>query len=196
MKTSNKIFSLKFLIICFTIALFIAGCKRDKKTISVAQQEQLPEATEEGKNTFGCKINNEVFIPKNYSSEIILFGYKPLKVSLNINNGVQISANRINKDGTYSFIHLYARDTLKLGSLKLKLYKDAFYGPMFYTSYEFRYIPNNNGNYYFINDTINSKLEILKLDTIKKIISGKFNFSFNLNNDNINVTDGVFDLKY
>ena len=35
------------------------SCKKDKKT----PLEQLPDATQEGKGTFGCLINGEVFMP-------------------------------------------------------------------------------------------------------------------------------------
>jgi hypothetical protein len=41
--------------VCITVTCF--SCRKDK--------DGLPKATEEGKNTFGCKINGAIFIPKD-----------------------------------------------------------------------------------------------------------------------------------
>lgn len=194
MKNLNNIPILKLLVICFTIASIIGSCKKDKKTTGVTEQEQLPAATQEGKNTFGCLINGEVFLPKNYSNQFF-FSYKPLNAGVNSYGNIEITAHKINKDGSFSIIRLYSYGISQKGVYNLKLHLDVNQAPFFGTSYEYNPTPNNIGKYYYINDTINSTLEISKLDTIQKIMSGKFKFSFTLNNENIKVENGVFDLK-
>ncbi|MEO7444893.1 MAG: hypothetical protein ABIU55_05295 [Ferruginibacter sp.] len=51
--------------IIVTLTLFncfvFASCKKDK-----TNEDQLPPPTQTGANTFGCKINGKVFVPKGY----------------------------------------------------------------------------------------------------------------------------------
>ena len=42
------------------VSLLFSSCKKDK----AEPIDQLPPATQEGKNTFGCLVNGEAFIPK------------------------------------------------------------------------------------------------------------------------------------
>ena len=79
--------------IAFTLLLItlIFSCKKDKKT----PLEQLPEATQEGKGTFGCLINGEVFKPNGG------WGFSPSLYVDYYNNGiVAIHASNVqtNKD--------------------------------------------------------------------------------------------------
>jgi hypothetical protein len=52
---------LYYLIFCVSII----SCKKDDDVSSMEQQEQPPITAE---NTFSCKINGELFIPKDFSS--------------------------------------------------------------------------------------------------------------------------------
>ena len=61
----------QLIILLFAVALFpfhFSSCIEEGA-------EVLPEATMEGKNTFGCLVNGEVWLPKGYA------GYSNLDIS-------------------------------------------------------------------------------------------------------------------
>lgn len=194
MKNLNNISILKFLIICFTIASIVSSCKRDKKTTNVVEQEQLPAATQEGKNIFGCMLNDEVWLPKNYNTlgAIPSFFY-PTNISYDrVSKILFIDANQITKENNKRSIHLYSKNIINTG--QYKLYLEPLDKST--TSYWYRGSQEQQTSIYPISDTVNSNLTITKLDTVNKIISGTFSFDFNLNNNNIKVRNGVFDLIF
>jgi hypothetical protein len=69
----------KFLIYIFSCTLLSLSCKKEK----------LPKATQEGKNTFGCKIDGKVFLPTKSSG---LFGSPPVEVYNIPSNGFTLLA--------------------------------------------------------------------------------------------------------
>src|SRR6476620_10145724 len=56
----NKLQNLCLLLLAFSFLLF-SGMKCKKDTTGI---DALPPATQEGKETFGCLVNGEVFTPK------------------------------------------------------------------------------------------------------------------------------------
>ncbi|SDC85534.1 hypothetical protein [Williamwhitmania taraxaci] len=105
-----------FVIFILTIILFcilIVGCKKEELP------EKLPELTIVGANTFGCMINNEIYIPEHRK---VTFALNPIIIeypippeyyfavytnritnnSDTINNAaISFNANNINKPGRY-----------------------------------------------------------------------------------------------
>jgi hypothetical protein len=58
----------KYYFILALILLSQTACKKDKHINGTGtpppQQQQLPPITTEGKNTFGCLVNGEVWLPE------------------------------------------------------------------------------------------------------------------------------------
>ncbi len=178
---------IKYLPLVFII-LFISCCKKQ----STEMKDVLPEATMEGKKTFGCMLNEEVFLPKNYSQGFsVIGGQSLLRVGYD-GSQVFIYATKFSKNRDEQSIYLYSNKVRKEGNYILK-FLDENSG----TSYLSRLQDQTSGTFYPISDTNQSTLHISKLDTTSRIISGTFSFNVNINtNSVVHVHNGVFDLKY
>jgi hypothetical protein len=147
----------------------------------------LPPATQEGKNTFGCKINGKNWVPggaleSNWSwREYALIG------EYNTDREVfEISAM-----GNYNGVKTYIGLGTSNGNPK---HSDILY-PNFSIYFE-----RNGKKWLYANKPLPTpyyEVTITKLDTINKIVAGRFHFMvISGANDTIKVTDGRFDLKY
>ncbi|SDR65989.1 hypothetical protein SAMN04488552_0224 [Christiangramia echinicola] len=169
----------------FFVILTLASCNKDDEK-PLTPLEQLPPATQNGKMTFGCLIDGEVFLPgitgRNRLNAFYQFvrGAYTLGISSTSgeNNSASIGIFAIDVDdfgpGTYNLVNeesgnFYALYLLQ-GGLQL----------------ETKTTEKNPGT-----------LTITKFDKVKGIISGTFEFTVLDNDDNeIRITDGRFDLKY
>ncbi len=178
-------------VLVLIIILAFGFCKKDKVITTVQKKDVLPEATQEGKNTFGCLVNGEVWLPKIYDGSWNIFGPRLLSGGWGFNK-IGINARKVSKTGEVTEIFLYSKNINKVGDYNLYLDQSNTK-----SSYSYRKTQQEiNDNIYPINDTLNSSLVITRLDTINKIISGKFAFNCLLNNQYIQITNGVFDLKF
>ncbi len=167
MKT-KKHFFLALTLLSLSLTLFSLTCK---KKLSTNPIENLPPATQEGKNTFGCLVNGELFIPRGSGLNIILTAEKT-------NNNFYIKI----ADG-YGIDRMIVlkieADNITNSVLKcVEFYQDACIN---------RYC-----------QPVNLNLTLSKLDEVNKIISGKFSaiLPANSNCSELKITDGRFDLKY
>ncbi len=157
----------------------------------------LPPITQEGANTFGCKIDGEVWIP---------FGGAPL---LHTNpefyfaeGGFQILVAQ-RGDNEYTEFLIDFTNTTQVGKYYLNF------------SENFVHYTNHHDSCYFESDTAHYSqntrtdtigwLEITRIDTVNKFVSGLFEFELTKSNlrfsccnghcpNNIKITDGRFDL--
>ena len=167
MKT-KKHFFLALTLLSLSLTLFSLTCK---KKLSPNPIENLPPATQEGKNTFGCLVNGELLIPRGNGFNVILTAEKT-------NNNFYISASDSYSVKRIIVLRIEA-DNITNSVLKcIEIYQDAS------TS---RYC-----------QPVNLTLTLSKLDEVNKIISGKFSAILPANSDlpEFKVTDGRFDLKY
>ncbi len=172
----------KILLLIFSVINLQSSCK---EPITPEPQPVLPDSlppiTTEGKNTFGCLVNDTLWLPsKRFDTpfadykEGMLIVYAD-KYSFNTPiNTVSISTG-------YNTI----KDT---GKYKLSLYSNTKIGS-FYSIKE---------KYYFTDNTHIGELTILKLDSINRIVSGTFYFTgFDKNTgDSVSIKDGRFDIHY
>lgn len=196
-----------FFILVLTIALF-TSCSKDKD----GKRAKLPAVTTEGKNTFGCRINGEIFVPKGSSS---FYSASPLMASYYY---YQYPESDTKPPGFYLFLHAFNKDTGR--NIEINLTKsdvplvqgqtypivlkgngavDAQYS--FYT-----YTPHpDHGNVSIFNsyeyETTNEyagELKIIKFDETNRILSATFSFDAlnNANGKSVSVTEGRFDVKY
>jgi Family of unknown function (DUF6252) len=171
------------------VILLIGCCKKFSKA---EVEDLLPEATMEGKNTFGCMLNEDLFLPKNYSQGFSLIGGQNLLGMGYDGSQVFIYATKFSKNRDKQTIYLYSNKVREEGNYTLK-FLDENSG----TSYLSRLQDQTNGTFYPISDTNQSTLHISKLDTTSRILSGTFSFNVNINtNSVVHVHQGVFDLKY
>jgi len=162
-----------FLVTLFTLCSFSA-CDKDEINV-------LPQETQSGKNTFGCLIDNKLFIGGGYYSFI---GISPLSAQYDrVYKRLTISA--YNK--TDETIALLLINPLQNATQKLSrgTYSNGA----------------ADGTHYIVLD--GGEIYLTKLDTINKIVSGHFSFTgkyadlsdtFIENGDSVKITQGRFDI--
>ena len=170
------------LLICFCLA----QCKKT----SSAQEDQLPPATQTGANTFGCKINGKVYIPKGYNGTGTPNPHLSFDIGLNSLPYLQIDAKQLNSaNNAEGQVLIIFANISRIGRYE---YPTDF---NFSTGWP-KYL-NNCGIITFDTTIIKSGWgDIIKYDITNRIISGTFNFKFKtLSCDTVFVTDGRFDYK-
>lgn len=173
-----SIFSLLFLLIVTTGS----NCKKN------IFGEELPPATQEGKNTCGFLVNGKVWVPTKNSTDELSSYYDPT-----YNGGTfQINATKYNEgnnSGFTSFV-VAASNVTRTGYHRLNVNPDAI-GKF-----------ANSINYCFMSwdDTIpnhNAFLNITKFDLQNRIISGAFEFALAKPGcETVRIAQGRFDMKY
>jgi len=160
---------MKKIILLIGILLTVNSCSKKNET-ELTPLEQLPEATQIGKNTFGCLINGEAYVINNTSKQVAIYQQGKLQfggggISMILENALELNTN-------YDFINVGRA----------------------------RYYVNLNpqlGCHYEFEDTYAGKVTFTKIDRANYIISGTFEFSTNKGGcEDIKITNGRFDLKY
>jgi len=167
--------------------ILLFSCRKDKGSNPT---ETLPPETQEGKNTFGCYVNGNLWLPKNGviclgCPQKLTGGYYPSYKSL------AIYTFKKNKDWQSERINIIGNDITSTGIYNLGYDPDSLN-----TSYELLESDGSTSTRYVLIDPSNSQLNITKLDTINKIVSGKFSFTAIHGNSTISITNGVFDINY
>lgn len=162
------------LILITTFTLCSCDKDNDKPTNPVSQ---LPPATQTGENTFGCLINGEPFVVSNTSNQTAIYQGGVLQIGGGIDNSIMDKRISINISAP---INLNTPYDLTLFPNNLAIF-----------------VNNGEGCYYDYDHTTSGTLTITKFDQTNFIISGTFNFSTQTNEcENINITNGRFDLQY
>lgn len=195
---------MKNIVLLFALAFCFINCENTDDRTS----ENLPAITFEGKNTFGCKIDGQIFLPKKkitgsqYNNEILKATYTYSDYYF---NGYLLSILGSNEvlDKTIKIAINAGQNPLQEGATYPISVNQA---NSFYASYEHwgKTIDNGDGTsftpiYEFeTNANFKGELQILKLDTINQIIAGQFWYDCKeKNRDSIaKITEGRFDLKY
>ncbi len=198
----------KIFIVVFIITIFSSSkCNKDETLLTF----KLPEKTQVGANTFGFLLNTTVWT--NYGQVCFITGgcHENLICNYHSTNELTINADRVlYKSGGLStsesvYIYLDRSQPITIGKYTL-----GFNG----NSTFFYVVPSSKEKQYYPTDSIPSfYLEITKLDTVNKIVSGGFygklfNYEFKQSSPNSNyiltmnekdsilIKDGRFDLKY
>ena len=173
---------MKKTIILLLLTLALNSCNKDddkpKDPI-----EELPVATQTGKNTFGCLINGVPFIVRNTSMQTAIYqgGGLLIGAQKNINSNfsqvsISLSESIIGNVLTENNSYLLNSDTMPKGE----------------------YYVENQNCFYFTSNNYIGNLSITKFDKINFVISGTFEFQSKSNSCEgiINITNGRFDLQY
>ncbi|MEQ1796502.1 MAG: hypothetical protein ABL872_01050 [Lacibacter sp.] len=165
--------------------LIITSSSNCKKTLF---GENLPAATQEGKNTCGFLVNGKVWVASKNGFDELSSYYDPT-----FNGGTfHISAKKYNGGSSSDFTSfaVASYNISGTGYYKLNINPDAVG------------IFSNSINYCFLNwdDTIpnhNAFLNISKFDLQNGIISGTFEFALTKTGcETVRITQGRFDMKY
>ena len=182
-------------IICSIIAIGCClGCCPDKETPG------LPPVTSEGKNTFACKINGEVFVADGSGTDTPNRGiYAVLEANFDMSGRVLsidssdliISANNGSRR-----VYLYVNHYLFTNRHYLNSTTEEYPAIINPENYGRVY---SSGHNYITNSVDTGSVLITKWDQKKFIISGTFQFkakSYTDKTDIVEVTEGRFDLDY
>ena len=162
---------LKYVFYGLGLLLLAANCTK---------KDPLPDATQQGLNTFGCKIDGVAWIPNGTSGP---GGTKPTRASISPSGTFRISAN--------SPQYLLTINIQKLNSNNIGEYNIGN------TDNDFGYLGNNDTSFITNKDYL-GKVTITKIDTINQIASGTFYFQAkDRKSQNIaEITGGRFDVIY
>lgn len=187
----KKLF-LKLLIaglMCST--LWISSCKKGSDNFfDNSPPTELPPATNEGKNTFGCIIDGK----------IMALPYPPSTLSC-----YYYYENGDNLRGTFS-VRALEGATFSSNSRRIDFVLDkALFDTGFYKisspKVRLEYLKKTEGNYirYECKDSMYGWLHITTIDTGKRVIAGAFEYDV-INekdpSDTVKIRDGRFDAKF
>ncbi len=173
---------LKLPLILFACISIFATCKKE-------QENTLPPATQVGANTFGCKINGKVFIPKGSSGTGTPNPHVQYDFDLNGQPYLSIDASDYNTSSGGGVFLVY-RELSSVGFYPIvNLLKFSLGWPAV--------LGNCGGQTLDTMSIFAGGGIITKLDIPNHIISGTFDFKYKtLQCDTVNVTDGRFDIKF
>lgn len=164
------------------IILLLIGCVACK-TDALSPKEELPAATQEGLNTFGCLVNGEVWVPDNSINPSIhkLTGYYSESYFYLRANKTENSSRE-----TFGLDHEYIDDT---GTYSLVPSKEEPIIQAFFKDSENRFSTDD------ITDA--GEIHVTYLNVSERVISGTFYFdAVNDEGEVVEIRDGRFDLKY
>jgi hypothetical protein len=183
----------QLLLYSLSCVLLSSSCKKQKPVNPI---DQLPAATQEGKNTFGCLVNGKAFLPKGPSlSPILSCYYQYLNTSSSKGYFFGLSASDRSNPDNFSTIGIFT-DSLKVfESSIISLTQKSIAGKA-YGQYGI-YVIGSSSKIFYTNSISTGQLRITKLDSLNQIVSGTFWFNaVNSNGDTFKVTDGRFDVHY
>ena len=176
---------LSYAFLLITIFTF-SQCKKNKK-----DEPQLPPETTIGAMTFGCKIDEKVFVPRDG-------GGKPGLYVQYVNLGNGIGGGWFLNISTYDYenkkgIHIET-DSLLLEEGMTYEFKNQKGSPIIF----YEQVKDGSTEIYGKQSNDSGILIIKRHDRINRILSGTFSFTgTNLSTgEKVNVTDGSLDIRY
>jgi hypothetical protein len=181
---------LKSIIVC-TGLFFVFACKKNPP---VQPAEELPALTHEGKNTFGCKVNGTIWIPKaNFTvggAIAIDNSYKEATGGLTLK-----ATKKTSDESTYEYLIFFGVNLFEEGVYEMSVLNEDITGFADLTKSKY-----SCGG--FKHDTLNKGiLNITHLDKEKNIIAGTFSMTlissdYCVETTYLQITEGRFDLPY
>ncbi|MGV3540763.1 MAG: hypothetical protein ACO1OQ_13195 [Rufibacter sp.] len=194
----KDIFKSLFLRLLPLLPLFIfmnASCEKE----DLPPLEQLPPATQEGKDTFGCLVNGKAFVPRGWAGfgvppyqcyyQLLTEDYNPVKGYF-----FKVSAgDYTNEDQVMS---------VTVGTRSLQLREGGVYpltergvvGSAFGDYWKSGLLSSEE---YTVKAPLAGELRITKLDEARQIVSGTFWFdAINGLGEKVEVREGRFDMGY
>lgn len=178
-------------LISILLILLLTGCNRCKKD-EVKPIDELPAATQEGKNTFGCLVNGEAFLPEGSA-----FSYPKLQcfyqyIDDSFGKGYFFGLNAKNKSSnSLKGIDILTRE---MEIQEGKVYQLTTYGIKGAAQGTYNIGIDDK---YWIKPPLTGELHITRLDEVKQIVSGTFWFdAMNDKGEKVEVREGRFDMIF
>jgi hypothetical protein len=174
----------QFLLTIFSFIYFGSGCKK-------LQENQLPDATQTGANTYGCLVNGNTWIPSGRAAGSGInatsggfFGTPDGK------RNIFIKAYSSN-----DYIDVYLKNIYQTGTYLLNKNTDVHPNVAYPESYGAYFVDGQD--YYVTDPTHTGAVIITYADTSTGIVSGTFEMHLYQKNSGkiINITKGRFDYK-
>ena len=170
------------------ICLFVfSSCKKEKVS-------ELPEATQTGANTFGAKIDEEIWTPRPFSG---LVNSTILEARYSGTGGLLINASDFSSSPTETEFEIYIHQVNGPGTFLLNQNTDIF--PLSTANYGYfvkrKFSPLNE---WITDATHQGYVNITRYDTAARIVSGTFEFTggnIDSTTNSIHVTGGRFDIR-
>ncbi len=150
--------------------------------------ENLPAATQEGKNTCGFLVNGKVWVASRSGFDELSFYYDP-----NYMNGeISLNAKKYDNGSNTNFTSfVIAKNNITTtGLYKLNVDPNAIA----------KFAKSENNCFYHWTDTLsnhNAYLNVTKFDKLNHIIAGTFEFALTTAGcETVRITQGRFDMKY
>lgn len=181
----------KYLIISIFTFLSLSGCEIN----DYVQPSVLPEISQVGKQTFGAKINGEIWTPfqkfktnANFKPAPVVWGrYQNATLRLSVTNqntfeSISFMINNVQGTGTYQFMRYFPKNAVEFTPFA-SVYQKC---------------PNGNCTQYVVCQTCENEVNLIRFDPISKIYAGTFKVTFQ-NKENpsekITLNEGRFDIK-
>lgn len=175
----KKLLPYLFLLLLISFQSCLLFEKDEDVLDSREELAKLPLITSSGENTFGCLVNGKAFLPVQG-----FLGPKAFDGYVNSGNTFVLSALNVWEDYKLSItiqdLNSFTGD-LTVSTTNSLGYTDL----VSFTEGEIRY-----------DDLISGELTIIHDDRDSSIIAGTFNLTFSIENANLEITEGRFDLKY
>lgn len=181
-KQTNKTKIMKKIIQIFTVLVILFSCKDRHQ-----DDDMLPAATQEGKNTGGALVNGQIWVAK-------------IETPNTLPGGDNTIYNTDTVLGTFSLQIVLLKYTDSNNTISFYLVRNQDFSPGTYA------LDNNDNHGSFspnVLDTFNTNstntgtLTITKFDKVNKIVSGTFSFkAVNATGEVVNITEGRFDRKF
>lgn len=174
-------------VLKFAAFIFLCICFLDLKCKKNIYMDTLPPITSEGKNTFGCYVNGQLFCAKGAFNIASLSGGYIKRNFWIKSNYVVMNPNhngfKYKQKIAFGFLNKYPLSNFQivLNSKDIGLFSDL----------------NTNSKDYITDSLNNGIVSFSRFDTINRVISGTFYFTAKSSDSSIiRVTDGRFDLQY
>jgi len=179
------------IIIMLACTLYL-GCKRNECEEYCA----LPPITAEGKNTFGCKVNGELFFADAPVGSRLFnftrFACNDTGAPIRTKKALLVALSN-KAGGTLLF---YLDDLIPFESATKQLNRTTDPWPAEVCAEDYaRYVAG--GKAYQTNESFRGEVTLSRFDTLNRIVSGTFHFTavHPPTGESVSVTDGRFDIN-
>lgn len=170
---------MKSLLKCLPLLILLAlfSCKKENPN-----PEKLPPATQQGKNTFGCYINGEVWVP--YAPTLF-----DRKITPVFGDWIRVETQRFeNSDGSDKQEIVISFKPEASNEEKTYFFENGNASALFFSK-----TPDCD---YFIENNLEGSITITKYDLQEKVLAGTFEFTLDKENcTTLHFTDGRFDIR-
>ncbi|GAA0874928.1 hypothetical protein GCM10009118_13360 [Wandonia haliotis] len=167
-----------------------SSCKKENTEPNSSNPNVLPPLTHEGKNTFGCKVNGEVWVaqmPFAVGGAIALEG----TYYTNTNMMYLVAKRKLEEEGKFDRIDILVENLIQNGDYVMLTDDNQMRG---FTDYEGNY----NCSTYRYNDDLLRRVIITYFSPSQGIISGTFEMDLinpSCPGDTIRIREGRFDWR-